>query len=272
MTGLFSENFNQLEQRLADILSQCPGNASLAVEYGQAAIYMNSGRKYPAASLIKIPIMMEAFFQEEEGAIDLNEQVPIGEIEKAGGAGIIQFLSKGASLRLIDFITLMIAVSDNSAANLLIKVLGMKNINDRMLGFGLQTTVLGRKMMDFEAAAKGIENYTAAADMVKCLRVIKEGKVFSEKSRSRMLDIMEAQQFREKLPAIADCTELKIANKTGELPGIEHDCAIFTAGRDALYAAVLIDGLSSREEGNHAIRLIGSRLSEFLCLPEKERS
>jgi beta-lactamase class A len=271
MTGLLSENINHLEQRLADILRQCPGNASLAVEYGEAAIHVNSGRKYPAASLIKIPIMMEAFFQAEEGALDLNRQVRISEIEKAGGAGVIQSLSAEASLSLLDCITLMIIVSDNSAANLLIKLLGKKNINDRMHGLGLQTTVLGRKMMDFEAAAKGIENFTTAADMVKCLRAIKDGKLFTEKNRSKMLDIMEAQQFREKLPAIAS-KELKIANKTGELPGIEHDCAIFTAGQDALYAAVLIDGLTRPEEGNHAIRLIGSGLSEFLCLPEKERS
>lgn len=269
MTGLLSENINQLEKRLADILRQCPGNASLAVEYGERAIHMNSGRKYPAASLIKIPIMMEAFFQAEEGVLDLNEQVRIGGIEKAGGAGIIQSLSVTASLSILDCITLMIIVSDNTAANLLIKLLGKKNINDRMHGLGLQTTVLGRKMMDFEAAARGIDNFTTAADMVKCLRAIKDGELFSEKNRSKMLDIMEAQQFREKLPALA-CKELKIANKTGELPGIEHDCAIFASGRDVLYAAVLIEGLSSPEEGNHAIRLIGSRLSEFLCLPETE--
>lgn len=271
MTGLLSDNINHLEQRLAEILRQCPGNASLAVEYGEEAINMNSGRKYPAASLIKIPIMMEAFFQAEEGGLDLNELVCTGGIEKAGGAGIIQSLSVTASLSILDCITLMIIVSDNSAANLLIKLLGKKNINDRMHGLGLQTTVLGRKMMDFEAAAKGIENFTTAADMVKCLRAIKEGRLFSEKDRSLMLDIMESQQFREKLPAIA-CKELKIANKTGELPGIEHDCAIFTSGQDALYAAVLIDGISSPEEGNRTIRLIGSRLSDFLCLPEEERS
>jgi beta-lactamase class A len=272
MTGLLSKNISVLEQRLAAILNQCSGNASLAVQYGQAEIHVNSGRKYPAASLIKIPIMMEVFLQHEEGAIDLGELVHIGVADKAGGAGIIQALSEGVSLSLLDLIVLMIIVSDNTAANKLIKILGMKRINDRIQSMGLPSTVLNREMMDFNALNEGIENFTTAADMVNCLKLIKEGGLFPKKNCSRMLDIMEAQQFREKLPALADHQRLKIANKTGELPGIEHDCAIFTAGSDALYAAVLMDGLSCREEGKHLIRLIGGRLSDFLCLPGKERS
>jgi beta-lactamase class A len=272
MTGLFSENISALERRLACILRQCSGNASLAVQYGEAVIHLNSGRRFPAASLIKIPIMMEAFFQHGNGAIDLRQPIHIGAIEKAGGAGIIHALSEEASLSLMDLLVLMIIVSDNTAANKLIRLLGMKNINDRIQSMGLPSTILAREMMDFNASAEGLENYTSAADMVRCLKLIKEGTLFPEKNRSLMLDIMEAQQFRDKLPALADHTRLKIANKTGELTGIEHDCAIFTAGHEALYAAVLIEGLSCPEEGKDTLRQIGEQLSHFLCLSQDERS
>ncbi len=96
----------------------------------------------------------------------------------------------------------MISVSDNTAANLLIDRLGMDAVNGGFRELGLSGTVLGRKMLDFEAKKAGKDNFTTAGDMAVVLETLHSGKIFSASARSRMMEILSLQKLNSKLPGL----------------------------------------------------------------------
>jgi beta-lactamase class A len=102
-----------------------------------------------------------------------------------------------------------------------------------MLTFGLRDTVLARKMYDFEQIKRGKENLCTPGDIMMLLRKLAEGGISSNSTSNEMLSIMEQQQYREKIPRKLP-PELKIANKTGSVPGVVHDVAV-VSGADWAY-------------------------------------
>ncbi|MFE8698506.1 serine hydrolase [Cytobacillus sp. FJAT-53684] len=257
-------NFETLKEEVYRIASRCKGRVGLVIETENNRIEINSRAKFSSASLIKVPILIECFRQSEEGTLDLQQYIPIAESNRVKGAGVLQALSSDLQLKVIDVMTLMIIISDNLATNLLIDLLGMEKINQGMRDQNLHDTELSRKMMDFAALKNGLDNYTTAYDMLTCLKELDQNKMLSNRSASMAKEIMENQQFSNKLSDQIDLDIFKVANKTGELPGIEHDCAIIEYGKRRVYAAVLIDQLTVPKDGRQTLSSIGQLISQYL--------
>lgn len=236
----------------------------MAVELPSHSFHINGDRTYSAASLIKIPILLEAFRQAQQGKISLSDMVTIPKEGRVGGAGVLVSLSDHLTLTVEDLLTLMIIVSDNTATNLLIERLGAKAIQELFHTLELKHTRLMRKLMDFKAAEQGLNNYTSALDIISCLKVLDTGTEYSLMNRKKMLHILHQQQFDTKLPSRMDRKAVYIANKTGELPGVEHDCAIIKFQEKTAYIAVLIDELEEDESGIDTFAQIGKLISDFL--------
>ncbi|MEH7389532.1 serine hydrolase [Bacillus sp. JJ1474] len=253
-----------LKKQVSELVAHCKGRVGLVIETCEGRIEINHNDKFSAASLIKIPILIEGFRQCEDGLLDLHEYLPAFPSKRVGGAGVIQALSADLKLKVIDLMALMIIVSDNSATNLVIDRLGMNEINQCIKALNLQSTELNRKMMDFEAIKIGMDNYTTPNDMVTCLKVIDQHRFLSKENSEKAFGILEKQQFKNKLSESIDLEAMQVANKTGELPGVEHDCAIIKYGGKTIYAAVLIDQLSKQAEGRQTLVQIGKVLSNFM--------
>lgn len=79
----------------------------------------NENTIYPAASIIKIPIMIEFFRQVEAGLLDREELLSIPVSERVGGAGILHELRNNIEMTFSELLLLMIVLSDNTATNLI---------------------------------------------------------------------------------------------------------------------------------------------------------
>jgi len=90
------------------------------------AIAYRAGETFPAASVIKLPILVEAYRQVDEGRLDLSERIPLRAEDRVGGSGVLKELEPGAALTLRDLLTLMIVVSDNTATNMVIDRVGWR--------------------------------------------------------------------------------------------------------------------------------------------------
>lgn len=242
------------------------GRIGLAIEVQDSENFtINGDQLFPSASIIKLPILLAGLIKAKNGEIDLDEVITISENSKVGGAGVIQALSKNASLSIQDLLTLMITVSDNTATNLIIDLIGMDAINDKFKQVGLTNTVLQRKMMDFTAMEKGKDNLTSPLEMIHCLKLLNglnftigfEGTVIAR-------EILKSQQFKNKLPERMDQEKITILNKTGELPAIEHDCAILEFRGRRVYVAVMMDGLLDQYSAKQLMHWIGKHISDFL--------
>ena len=87
-------------------------------------ISLDADRQMDTMSVIKIPLMAEAFRQIESGKFSLADRITLTEAAKRPGTGVIRSLDSGAQLTVKDLLTLMIIVSDNTATDLLYDKVG----------------------------------------------------------------------------------------------------------------------------------------------------
>ncbi len=180
-----------------------------------------------AASVIKLPILVEAFRQARDGLVSMDESVSIRPEQKMPSCGALTYLHDGLTVTLRDLCVLMMIVSDNTATNILIQRLGMENVNAGMRKLGLQKSTLRRLLFDSEASARGLENTVTAWEMGQLLEMLYKGECVSPEADAEMLSILRDQRLNGKMPFFLH--NLKIAHKTGEDDGITHDVGIVYA-------------------------------------------
>jgi len=147
----------------------------------------------------------------------------------------------------------MAVLSDNTATNVLIDLVGMSSVNDRMRQLGLQNTLLRRRMMDVEAARRGDENVSTPAEIARLLEVFYKGEGLSPRGRDEALTILK----KDKSPASAMLKGIPagvpVANKPGELEGVRVDAGIvFVPNRPYIFS-VMITYLQDDAAGDAAI-------------------
>ena len=184
-------------------------------------------RRYPAASLIKVPMMATLLASAAGGHLDLAEPHTLTEADKVGDEGILHLQAAGSIWTIEQLIDLMIHVSDNTATNILIdRMGGYAPYADFFPALGLRETVLQRHMIDYAARLAGRDNWTTTADMFEMMSRLARKELVDPAISRQMVTIMLQQQDREKLPAKMP-GEFPIASKPGELPGgVRHDMGI----------------------------------------------
>jgi beta-lactamase class A len=266
--------FRERLRQAADGLA-APGRLHVAAWRPDAAdqpLLIHADDVVTAASTIKVPILAAALDDVDAGRLDLTQPTPIP-AERAGGSGVLQTLPSVHSLTLADLLTLMIIVSDNTATNVVIDLIGMERVNQYCADVGLAGTVLRRKMMDAGAARLGLENTTTARDQATLLDAIAWRNLLPAQLRAFAIQTLERQQFNEGLPSLLP-DEVIVAHKTGWLPGVRHDVGLITGtnGRQAVVAALLSgievgwpDPLNGGPASSAPTRLAGSTPSATLA-------
>ena len=182
-----------------------------------------------AASVIKIPVMIEAFRAARAGEIDLEEIHALRDEERLPSCGTLKAMHTGIEMTLMDLIRLMIIVSDNAATNIMIRRVGMDQVNRTLRSLGLEKTTLNRLLFDREASKKGICNYITAGEMGLLLEKLWRGEVVSPEADAQMMEILLDQRLNGKLPFFIDSMGVDVAHKTGEDDGISHDVGVIFA-------------------------------------------
>lgn len=218
----------------------------------ECALY-NENEVVPSASLIKVFIMAEILKQVKEGKLSLQQRIVVDEEVKVPFS-ILTMLENGNSYSLADVITLMIVQSDNTAANILMDIAGMDNVNELINSLNLENTILKRKMMDFNARKDGRENYTTASDMAKIMELLYNSNVLDKKSSAYMIDIMKKQlDISMMMLNIPD--ETVVAHKTGELDFLDHEAGIvYQENGDYIFCVLVWDAISN----NYARQALGT--------------
>lgn len=220
----------------------------------------NADQRFAAASVIKVAVLLALAADVDAGRHRWDQAVSIALENTAGGGGIIRHLTP-LPYTLRDLATLMIIVSDNRATNAIIDLVGMDRINAYLLRAGWQDTVLGRRMMDLEARARGRDNFSTPHDTADQLRRLLGGALATPATTSLLLDMLRAQTERDRLPAWLP-PDVAVANKTGTMPGVQNDAGILFLPAGPVIAAVFTNDLAADAEGRVAIQEIGRAIVE----------
>jgi beta-lactamase class A len=244
----------QLQEALRSVGAHAPVRLAVEVkdlDTGYTSGY-NMNAVMPAASTIKIPIMVEVFRQLEAGKFDLNRRVELMASDKDWGSGDIADSPVGATFPVSTLLEQMITVSDNTAANMLIRLVGRRNINATMRDLGLHHTHLADYIRTAEWSVRTTLR-TTPSDMVSLLSDMAKNKLIDKWSSQKMISILEGQEINTLLPE--PLPDIPIAHKTGSFNDTLNDVGIVYA--DAPYViAVMTTDLPSLPLGRTLIRHI----------------
>jgi beta-lactamase class A len=229
-------------QRLTRSVNATWGIYIKCLETGEE-IAIDADRQMDTMSVIKIPLMVEAFRQIGAGKFALTDRISLTDAAKRPGTGIIRSLDAGVGLTIKDLLTLMIIVSDNTATDLIYeKVGGPEPVNRLMDEWGLKSIhATGTADQWFKAlrAAPSSEAFhregkhpfglSSPRDMGRLLERIEKGEAVSKEASNQMLQIMRGQVYSSRLPRYV--SGYRIPHKTGDfLPFIGNDVGILESG------------------------------------------
>jgi len=239
-----------LPDRLTAYLQQLPASARVSVAVESMADSSDSyarraDERVPSASVIKLPILLEAMERVKAGTLDLDEIHILTDAEKVGGDGVLKTYSHRSRIAYRDLLRLMMVYSDNTATNIFINELGMDAINARIRAIGLPKSQLNRVMMDTLAARQGRDNYVTCLEMNRLLKKIYRRQVATPELCEQMLTLLKQNEDTLTIPRLLPPGTV-VAHKTGTLSYIRADVGIVYA-RQPFLLSIFVEGLPTAD-------------------------
>jgi beta-lactamase class A len=219
-------------------LSQADGHELLAID---------ADRPIPAASVIKVLILVEAHAQVIDGRFRWTDDYTLLSTDLVGGTGSFQREPVGSSWTYLQYSRRMITESDNVAANILLRRLGMRSINERAAKLGLTVTHLEREFMDFDGQRRGLENWTTAREMGSLLRAIFRREILTKDACDSMIALLEHTSRGRIASGVPK--DIAVGHKSGTLPGCRHDVGWVRVAGHPYVLAVFLDNVLERPAG-----------------------
>jgi beta-lactamase class A len=246
--------WQKLESSIQQIDQHLDGVMGIAIEDLTTGDHflLHEDEVFAQASSIKITVLANLYLQAQQGKLKLTDLYTVQSSDLVPDSDIMGGLTPGVTrITLRDLATMMVAVSDNSATNVLIDRVGMQNVNAMLDSLGLTHTRLRRKMMDLQAAKEGRENISTPREMMALLDAIFHGKLLNKDSTADFFKVLSTNKssfIPRDLPA-----DLKVANKPGELEAVRNDSGIvFVEGRPYVIC-VMTAFLRNERDGEEAI-------------------
>lgn len=257
-------NEDVLWQKLSDRITRMANETNGVV--GVSVVDLTTGRELAingdqalaTASSIKVAVLAELYRQSQQGGpgkAKLTDLYVVNPADLVADSYIMGGLTPGTTrLTNRDLATMMIAVSDNSATNVLIDHVGMANVNAMLDSFGLGRMRLQRKMMDIEAARQGRENISTPREFTRFFQALYAGKVLDKPMTDDFFKVLSTPKdswIPRLLPG-----DVQIANKPGSLDGLRNDVGIIFVKNRPFAIAIMTGYLNDGTEGEMAISRI----------------
>lgn len=228
-TAQSDDTWQTMEQALASAVQEAAMNdirlsvgvSGLAGVYDGNVILLGSDASYPPASTIKMLLISTLMKQVDEGALSLSDTATVEQNDIVGGYGEIQHEPVPNEVTLQRLAQLTVTVSDNTATNVLVDVVGYDAMQALANELELKTMQFGRKMFE-SARPPAKQNYITAEDTLYLLRAIYDSEFLSPDSRQQIIDWMSAQTVKTKIGAGVPAA-MPVAHKTGENASVTHD-------------------------------------------------
>lgn len=236
---------------------------------GIAALDLTSGERFavnenlvfPQGSAIKIPILLEVYKQANAGKFQLTDLRWLNKADQVGGSGVLFELGDHTSqLSIRDLAVLMIVLSDNTATNMLIDLVGMANVNQTLGALGLKQTRLQRKMLNTAASGRGEENLATPAEAARIMEILYRGEFLNRQVCDEILAILKKPKsggINAALPAA-----IPVAFKPGGIAGVATEWAIVYL-KERPYVAVVMENYAIGEEAATAMQEISRTLYDY---------
>lgn len=202
-----------------------------------------------SASTIKVAILIAVARAIDAGTLRHDDRRSARPEDTISGSGVLKGMEPGLSLTIDDHAYLMIAVSDNTASNVLIAAVGLEAVQAVTADLGLERTHLRRPFLGALPTDDLPRNQITARDFIAMLAAIADSTAASPEACRWMLDLLRAQQHVDRLGR--DLPHgVGFSGKSGSLDGTVHDGAILDGPTGQVIISVLTSGVRNDYEAD----------------------
>jgi beta-lactamase class A len=254
--GCYSQqkiSLQQLKGKIDSILHLQKGDFAVAFKNlsNKEEIFINENELFHAASTMKTPVLVEIYNQVASGKFSLSDSIVLRNQFKSIADTSTFSLSPDDDSEfdlykhldekrtISNLVYLMITVSSNFATNLLVDLVGAKNVMQTMHQIGANDIRVLRGVEDNKAYKKGMNNMVTAHDLLLIFEKMAEKKLVSASASEAMIKILMDQHFNEIIPAQLP-SNVKVAHKTGWFKSVNHDSGIVFLPDGRKYVLVLL--------------------------------
>jgi beta-lactamase class A len=254
----------------SELRAMIPAGAEVAIAFrtidGRSEVLIEPDLRFHAASTMKVPVMIELFRQASARTLSLDSPLLIRNefrsivdgstyaLSEGADSDKLVYASAGKTLTLGQLCELMITVSSNFAANLLIERVGVKNVRATVTRLGAGGMEVLRGVEDQKAFDKGLNNSTTARALLVLFEKLARGQAVSKKADGEMVAVLKRQMFNDGIPdGLPPGTP--VAHKTGNITRIHHDAGIVFAKRPYVLV-VLVRGIQDQKQSGALIAAV----------------
>jgi hypothetical protein len=221
-------------------------------------IAVRADRPMNTLSVIKIPVMVQAFLDDRSGRLDLDARRTVRPEDLRRGSGLLQTFAPGLDPTLRGLVTQMIITSDNTATDMVIDAVGLDRVNALLEREGYRETRLRMTTGDlfrevwvradpahaslshrevfergfpsdpdafersfrFEGDSTVWLGRTTAREMGRLLQQILEADLADREASDEMIGMLRSQFYTSRLPQRVRWQDVGVAHKTGDWPPI----------------------------------------------------
>lgn len=226
-----------LEQRIIAELKSYDGRMGFyADDLKGNVVSIHADEDFETASTIKAYILVCLFDQIEQGKANPEDILTYRAQHQVSGSGLLHSLDFGVLLRVKDAATLMIIVSDNAAANMIIEYLGIDTINACIERLGCASTKLHR-FLQFDSPGLGRLGTSTPRDYASIFTRLAKHELISPKADQAMIEIFKKQHYNSMItgefPAYymdgednGEENSIQVASKSGSMDECRNDGGI----------------------------------------------
>lgn len=246
--AIASEDLSIQDLVLADLsIRNYLNNVSVSLFEGKDdrnLISINQDHHWLPASTVKTFAAMYAFKKISQHELDPSSPYQIESVNVVPTeleTPDLPILTAGQYVPLDRLIKQMITQSDNTAFNVMLDILGRKNITNYIHSIGLTHSAVGSKLnldetqeqSEFDVAGYGI-NTTTAEDYSKAFVLIKDRKI---PGANELYSIFKSQRINNMIPLFLPKT-VTVAHKPGDLDPLFHDGGIVSSGKNSYVISI----------------------------------
>jgi beta-lactamase class A len=214
-------------------------------------VFIHERETFHAASTMKTPVMIEVFKQANAGKFSLDDSITLKNefksivdgspfhLDSLVDSEFVLYKRLGKKIKIRDLVYEMITVSSNFATNILIDLVGAKNVTQTMRELGAKDINVLRGVEDTKAFEKGLNNTTTAYDLMLIFNKLAKGQIINMQASKAMIDILLDQKFGTVIPAKLPA-DVKVAHKTGAFGKVRHDSGIVYLPNGRNYSIVIM--------------------------------